>query len=70
MFSRWRASADEHWEIQYHYHQTDSTLTINDLTFPRQTHGIACGFTTDRKEKDRPLVILTSDGGATGPKRP
>lgn len=58
------ASAEEHWEMQYHYHQTDSTLTINDLTFPDQTHGIGCGFTTDRKEKDHPLVILTSDGGA------
>jgi photosystem II stability/assembly factor-like uncharacterized protein len=57
------AVAEEHWEIQYHYHQADSTLTINDLTFPDETHGIACGFTTDRKDKDHPLVLLTSDGG-------
>lgn len=58
-----RAAAEEHWEIQYRYHQTDSTLTINDLTFPDERHGIACGFTTDRKDKDRPVVLLTSDGG-------
>jgi len=59
------ASADEHWDIQYHYHQADSTLTINDLSFPDETHGVACGFTTDRKDKDHPIVLLTSDGGET-----
>lgn len=64
------ASADPHWEMQYHYHQTDSSLTINDLTFPDQTHGIGCGYTTDRKEKDHPLVILTSDAGATWTESP
>ena len=59
------AVAEEHWEIQYHYQQADSTLTINDLTFPDENHGLACGFTTDRKDKDHPLVLLTSDGGQT-----
>jgi hypothetical protein len=59
------AFADEHWDIQYRYHQVDSTLTINDLTFPDATHGIACGYTVDRHEKDHPLTILTSDGGQT-----
>lgn len=58
------ASADEHWEIQYQYRQADSTLTINDLTFPDATRGIACGYTTDRHDKDHPLVLLTNDGGA------
>ena len=57
------AVADEHWEIQYSYKQIDSTLTINDLAFPNQTRGIACGFTTDRKQKDHPVVLLTNDGG-------
>jgi hypothetical protein len=58
------AIAQEHWDIQYRYRQTDSTLTINDLAFPDARHGIACGFTTDRKEKDHPLVLFTADGGA------
>lgn len=57
------AAAEEHWEIQYRHHQADSSLTINDLTFPDETHGIACGYSTDRKEKDHPLVLFTSDGG-------
>jgi hypothetical protein len=64
------AAAEEHWEIQYRYHQTDSTLTINDLTFPDETRGIACGYTTDRKQKDHPLVLLTSDGGKTWTESP
>lgn len=54
---------DPHWDIQYQYRQIDSALTINDLKFPSATRGIACGFTTDRHEKDRPIVLVTSDGG-------
>ncbi|HWE51108.1 MAG TPA: YCF48-related protein [Bryobacteraceae bacterium] len=55
--------ADPHWDIQYRYRQIDSTLTINDIAFPSVTRGIACGQTTGRNEKARPLVLLTSDGG-------
>jgi hypothetical protein len=54
----------EHWDIQYRYRQLDSTLTINDIAFPSAKRGIVTGFITDRKEKDRPLVMLTIDGGA------
>jgi hypothetical protein len=57
--------AQEHWDIQYRYRQTDSSLTINDLAFPDQKHGIACGYTTDRKDKDRPVSLLTGDSGET-----
>jgi hypothetical protein len=59
------APAEQHWDIQYRYRQLDSTLTISDLSFPSAQRGIACGFTTDRKDKDHPLVLLTSDGGVT-----
>src|SRR4051794_14643860 len=55
--------AEPHWDIQYRYRQIDSTLTITDFAFPSATRGIACGFTTDRKDKDHPLVLLTSNGG-------
>lgn len=57
------AVAEPHWDIQYRYRQIDSTLTINDLAFPSEKRGIACGFTTDRKDKDKPLVLVTSDAG-------
>jgi photosystem II stability/assembly factor-like uncharacterized protein len=56
--------AEQRWDIQYQYRDIDNTLTINDLAFPSAQRGIACGFTTDRKGKDRPLVLTTSDGGA------
>ncbi|MDP9172157.1 MAG: hypothetical protein M3N54_16185, partial [Acidobacteriota bacterium] len=46
------AAAEQRWDIQYRYRQLDSTLTISDLSFPSAQRGIACGFTTDRKDKD------------------
>ena len=52
-----------HWDMQYRYRQTDSTLAFNDIVFPTATRGIVCGFTTDRHDKQKPLVLLTSDGG-------
>jgi hypothetical protein len=63
-FALCAATAEPHWDIQYRYRQLDSTLTITDFAFPSATRGIACGYTTDRKEKDHPLVLLTSDAGA------
>lgn len=59
------ALAESHWDIQYRYRQADSTLTINDCVFPSAKQGIFVGYTTDRKEKDRALAMVTSDGGAT-----
>jgi photosystem II stability/assembly factor-like uncharacterized protein len=57
-------TAAPHWDIQYRYRQLDSTLTINDIAFPSATRGVVAGFITDRKQKDRPVVMVTSDGGA------
>jgi len=62
------AMAAEHWDVQFRYRQLDSTLTINDLVFPSAKRGIACGFVTDRKEKDKPVVLVTSDGGDFDPR--
>jgi hypothetical protein len=55
--------AAPHWDIQYRYLQTDSTLTINDIAFPSAERGIVSGITADRRGKERPIVLLTSDGG-------
>jgi hypothetical protein len=54
-----------HWDIQYRYRELDSTLTINDIVFPTAKRGVVIGFTTDRKQKDHPIAMVTSDGGAT-----
>lgn len=56
--------ADPHWDIQYRYRQIDSTLSINDILFMSATRGVVCGFTTDRRGKETPLVLTTSDAGA------
>ncbi len=56
-------AAEPHWDIQYHYQQINSTLTINSLLFPSATRGIGCGFITDRRDSSRAVVLLTSDGG-------
>jgi hypothetical protein len=63
VFGLLAAAADPHWDVQYRYRQIDATLTINDMAFPSDKRGIACGYTTDNKDKDHPLVVLTSDGG-------
>lgn len=55
--------ADPHWEMQYHYQQINSTLTISALVFPSATRGIVCGFITDRHDNAHATVLLTSDGG-------
>jgi len=55
--------ADRHWDIQYHYQQINSALTLNDLVFPSEMRGVACGFLTDRRDAQHPVVLLTSDGG-------
>ncbi len=56
--------ADPHWDLQYHYQQINSALTINALVFPSADRGIMCGFITDRHDNARPVVLLTNDGGA------
>lgn len=57
------AVAEPHWDIQYRYRQVDSTLSINDIVFMSATRGVVCGFYTDRRDRETPLVLTTSDGG-------
>jgi len=56
-------AAEERWDIQFRHRAVDSTMTINDLVFASQKRGVACGYITDKKEKDKPFVLVTSDGG-------
>jgi hypothetical protein len=48
--------------MQYFYDQNDSTLTVLDLKLSSAKHGVATGYLT-RKDKDKPTVLLTEDGG-------
>ena len=57
------AEAAERWGIQYNYDQNDSSLVLNDLKFPSEKRGVAAGY-IERKKKEEPTVVVTSDGGA------
>lgn len=54
---------DAHWELQYHYQQINSTLTINAIAFPSAMRGIVAGYITDRHDNARAVVLATADGG-------
>ena len=61
----WVANAAEpHWDVQYQYRQVDALLTINDFAMLSAARGVACGYAAEKRGRERPLVLLTSDGGA------
>ncbi len=55
-------AAEPRWRIQYSFEQSKSELTLTDLKFPSVRRGIASGVFSE-KSKDRPTVLVTSDGG-------
>ncbi len=48
--------------MQYLYDEAKSSLAIIDLQFPTPLRGIAVGLTRDGR-REKPIAILTSDGG-------
>lgn len=56
-------ASDSHWDMQYHYQQINSALTINAIVFPSATRGIVAGYITDRHDNARAVMLLTNDGG-------
>ncbi|MDQ2900417.1 MAG: YCF48-related protein [Acidobacteriota bacterium] len=55
--------AVEHWDVQYFYDENKSALAITDLKFPSDRRGVASGYISE-KEKIKPVVLVSSDGGA------
>jgi len=53
----------EHWQVQYFYDQNKSTLAISDLCFASAVRGVAVG-SIHEGGRQRPVAIVTSDGGA------
>jgi hypothetical protein len=55
-----------HWARQYFYDDNEDDLTINDLQFSSAQRGMAAGFLAPRDHtgKSKPVVLVTSDGGA------
>ncbi len=51
------------WRIRFFHDADDSTLAITDLKFPSPRRGVASALLTEGR-KLKPVVLLTSDGGA------
>jgi len=53
----------ERWVPKYFYDEDGSSLVITDLQFPTAKRGIASGYIAKQKEKDKPVILVTTDGG-------
>ena len=54
----------ERWKVQFLYDEDNSSLTIQDLVFPNEKTGIACGA-LQREKSIKGIVMVTRDGGVT-----
>jgi Photosynthesis system II assembly factor YCF48 len=55
--------AAERWKIQYLYDQAGSNFDIRDIACPSAQRCVAAGLITDKNERQRGAVVVTSDGG-------
>ena len=53
----------ERWQLQYFYDQNKSSLAIADLSFASAARGVAVG-SIHEGSRQRPVALVTSDGGA------
>jgi len=53
----------ERWQVQYFYDKSKSTLALVDICFSSATRGVAVGQIQE-KHRHKPVVLVTSDGGA------
>ena len=53
----------QRWQAQYFYDQNKSSLAIGDLCFASAVRGVAVG-TIHEGSRQRPVALVTSDGGA------
>ena len=57
------AAAAEKWKINYFYDQPESNFELRGIQFPSDQRGLVYGVITGAKEKERPLMLITSNGG-------
>jgi hypothetical protein len=55
--------AAERWKIQYLYDQPGSNFDIRDMACPSVQRCVAAGVITDKNDRQRGAVVVTSDGG-------
>jgi photosystem II stability/assembly factor-like uncharacterized protein len=53
----------QRWQVQYFYDRNKSFLAIADLSFPSAARGVAVG-SIHQGNRQRPVALVTSDGGA------
>jgi hypothetical protein len=53
------------WEVSYFHDEDKSSLTITDLKFPSATRGVATAVLQRERNRPKPVVLVTSDGGST-----
>ncbi len=53
----------QRWQVQYLYDRNKSSLAIGDLSFASALRGVAVG-TIHEGSRQRPVALVTSDGGA------
>jgi photosystem II stability/assembly factor-like uncharacterized protein len=58
-------SAADRWKIQYLYDQPGSNFDIRDIACPTAQRCIAAGVITDKNDRQRGAVVVSSDGGHT-----
>ncbi len=55
--------AAERWQVQYFYDKNKSSLAIGDISFASPVRGVAVG-SIHEGSRQRPVALVTSDGGA------
>lgn len=55
--------AADRWKIQYIYDQPGSNFDIRDIACPSAQHCVAAGVITEKNDRQRGAVVVTSDGG-------
>jgi len=53
----------ERWQVQYFYDKNKSSLAIGDISFASPVRGVAVG-SIHEGSRQRPVALVTSDGGA------
>jgi len=57
------ANAQDRWTTQFFYDKADSVLNIQDMACPSAQRCVAAGVITDKRDHEKGVTVVTSDGG-------
>ncbi len=58
------ASAAERWKINYYFDKPDSAFEMRGIQFPSDQRGFVFGVINSTKEREKAVMLITSNGGA------